>query len=61
MPTLPFSTPTPEVAVTEKIDGIVAVGGGSVLDAAKAINILTKNDGPISKYYGSWEYIEGLP
>lgn len=43
-------------AVEQKIDGIVAVGGGSVLDAAKGINLLTTNPAPISQYYGNWDY-----
>jgi 4-hydroxybutyrate dehydrogenase len=31
-------------------DGIVALGGGSVLDAAKAVAILATNPGPLSAY-----------
>ena len=33
-------------------DGLVAVGGGSSIDAAKAISILAMNDGPLSEYMG---------
>lgn len=49
-----------ELAVQEKVDGIVGLGGGSVMDAAKGINILTTNPGPVSNYYGSWDYKKGL-
>ena len=31
-------------------DGIVAVGGGSAVDAAKAIRLLTTHDGPVASY-----------
>lgn len=34
------------------IDGIIAVGGGSVIDAAKSISILCTNDGRIKDYEG---------
>jgi len=50
-----------EIARNEKVDGIIGLGGGSVMDAAKGINILTTNPPPVSKYYGSWEYKKGLP
>jgi alcohol dehydrogenase len=33
-------------------EGIVAVGGGSVLDCAKGIGIITENSGHISEYIG---------
>ena len=33
-------------------DAIVAVGGGSPIDAAKAINVLTTNSSPLSQYAG---------
>lgn len=33
-------------------EGLVAVGGGSSIDAAKAISILATNDGPLSEYMG---------
>lgn len=39
------------IAVKEKVDGVVAVGGGSCLDTAKGIRLLTTNEGPISKYF----------
>ncbi|MCL6559127.1 MAG: iron-containing alcohol dehydrogenase, partial [Firmicutes bacterium] len=40
------------VAREEKVDGVVAVGGGSVMDAAKGVNVLLTNPLPISRYYG---------
>ena len=43
-----------EIAAREKIDGIVAIGGGSPMDAAKGINILIKNPPPINNYYGQF-------
>lgn len=39
------------LAIKEQAQGIVAVGGGSVIDAAKGANVLIKNPGTISKYY----------
>jgi len=33
-------------------DGVVALGGGSAIDAAKAIAILATNAGPLSAYMG---------
>ncbi len=41
-----------ELASKSKVDGIVAVGGGSPIDTAKAINILLNNEGPIQRYEG---------
>lgn len=42
-----------EIARAEKIDGIVGLGGGSVMDTAKAINILINNPPPINLYLGA--------
>lgn len=41
-----------EFARKEKIDGIVAIGGGSSMDTAKAINVLINNEPPIIQYLG---------
>jgi alcohol dehydrogenase class IV len=49
------------LAREKKVDGLVAIGGGSPIDAAKAINILVHNDPPISLYYGNPFYQPGLP
>ncbi|MGI9953134.1 iron-containing alcohol dehydrogenase [Moorellaceae bacterium AZ2] len=40
------------IARAEGVDGIVGVGGGSVLDTAKAVNVLLTNPPPITDYYG---------
>lgn len=40
------------VARNERVDGVVGLGGGSVLDTAKAVNVLLTNPSPISRYYG---------
>lgn len=40
------------VALQNKIDVFVAVGGGSSIDLAKAVNILMSNPGPIGQYGG---------
>ncbi|ADL08292.1 iron-containing alcohol dehydrogenase [Thermosediminibacter oceani] len=50
-----------EVARAEKVDGIVAIGGGSAMDAAKAINILINNPPPINQYFGNPFYKPGVP
>lgn len=44
-----------------KVDGIVAVGGGSPMDAAKGINVLVNNDGPVNAYLGNPFYKPGVP
>ncbi|MEK4028109.1 iron-containing alcohol dehydrogenase [Pseudobacillus sp. FSL P4-0506] len=41
-----------DLAVQENVDAIIAIGGGSPIDAAKAINVLTTNPGPIHQYEG---------
>ena len=33
-------------------DGIVGVGGGSVLDTAKGVSLRSANDGPLQRYFG---------
>lgn len=40
------------IAKDAKIDGFVAVGGGSSIDLAKAVNVLMTNPGPIGQYGG---------
>lgn len=40
------------IAKEAKINGFVAVGGGSSIDFAKAVNILMTNPGPIGRYGG---------
>jgi alcohol dehydrogenase len=41
-----------EVARREKVDFIVAVGGGSAMDCAKGINFLLTNGGEMRDYWG---------
>lgn len=41
-----------ELARQERVDCIVGVGGGSSLDVAKAIGVLTKNEGKALDYVG---------
>jgi 1,3-propanediol dehydrogenase/alcohol dehydrogenase len=46
-----------------KIDGIVAVGGGSAIDGAKAIKVLVNNPGEIKDYFLGTNKVqlEGVP
>lgn len=41
-----------KIAKAEKVEGFVAVGGGSSIDLAKAINVLMTNPGSIGQYGG---------
>jgi len=41
-----------KLAVSEKVDGVVGVGGGSSLDTAKAATLLVANPPPIKQYFG---------
>jgi alcohol dehydrogenase class IV len=50
-----------DIARTEKIDGIVAIGGGSPMDAAKGINVLVNNPGKVNQYFGNPFYTPGVP
>ena len=73
LPTAVFSavTPDPDLDVvaaglaalrSHQADGIVALGGGSSIDAAKAIAILATNPGPLSAYMGYHQVpAPGLP
>jgi alcohol dehydrogenase class IV len=45
--------------MAERCDGIVAVGGGVVIDMAKAAALLTGNKGPLRQYSGHPERITG--
>ena len=49
-PTINVVDEAGEIALREKVDVIIGIGGGSSMDAAKAISILMTNPGPISKY-----------
>lgn len=50
------------IAKEEEIDVIVGLGGGSIMDAAKSIAFMSKNDGDISDYiYNKKHSDEALP
>lgn len=51
-PTVQLVTEAAEEAKAAGADCIVAVGGGSSMDTAKAVNILIANDGPVQRYEG---------
>ncbi|WP_369138620.1 iron-containing alcohol dehydrogenase [Modestobacter versicolor] len=53
-PELPVDTLTAaaEVAREHGADVVLAIGGGSALDAAKVVALLSRYDGPLSRYYG---------
>src|SRR4030042_1221953 len=41
-----------EIGLKAKVDGIVAIGGGSSMDTAKVANMLQTNPPPLSQYLG---------
>lgn len=47
-----------ELGRREKVDGVIAVGGGSSLDTGKAACILLTNPSPISRYYLAAEVVQ---
>lgn len=50
------------IAKEEEIDVIVGLGGGSIMDAAKSIAFMSKNDGDVSDYiYNKKHSDEALP
>lgn len=50
-----------ETAKEENIDVIVALGGGSALDASKAISAVTTNGGDILDYEKKTPEVDGIP
>lgn len=50
-----------EQYLTSGCDLILAIGGGSVIDCAKGIGILTSNPGPIDLYEGVDEIAHAIP
>ncbi|MGR5222731.1 iron-containing alcohol dehydrogenase family protein [Vibrio parahaemolyticus] len=51
-PTVEVVLQATELAKKHQIDGIVAIGGGSSLDTAKAVNILLTNEGELADFEG---------
>jgi alcohol dehydrogenase class IV len=49
---VPTLTAAAEVAREHGADVVLAIGGGSALDAAKVVALLSRYDGPLSRYYG---------
>ena len=43
-----------DMAKAENVDGLIGVGGGGPMDAAKSVAILLDNGGPLNKYYMSY-------
>ncbi len=50
-----------EIARTEKCDVVVGIGGGSAMDAAKAIAFMARNSGDISEYINGKQGTGALP
>ena len=51
-PTVPVTDAAKKQYTEEKCDGVVAVGGGSPMDAGKAVGILATNPGSAAEYLG---------
>ena len=51
-PTAQTAEATAEYAKSEKVDGIIGFGGGSVLDVAKMASGLVVNGGQVREYFG---------
>ena len=51
-PTVQTTDAAKEQFIAEKCDGIVAVGGGSPMDAGKAVGVLATNPGLAAEYLG---------
>ncbi|MGM9934772.1 iron-containing alcohol dehydrogenase [uncultured Clostridium sp.] len=51
-----------EIAKNEKCDVVIGLGGGSIMDAAKAIAFITVNEGDVSDYiFGKMSSDKALP
>jgi alcohol dehydrogenase class IV len=61
-PTTDYVDAGVEALRAHEADGVVAVGGGSPLDTAKAIAVMATNEGPLPEYLGYHKIPEpGLP
>jgi Alcohol dehydrogenase, class IV len=50
-----------DVYLKNNCKGIIAIGGGSVMDCAKVIGVLINNKGPIEKYKGLFKVKHNMP
>ncbi|MDQ0253258.1 alcohol dehydrogenase class IV [Evansella vedderi] len=60
-PTDHYVTEALKVTNEEACDVIVALGGGSCIDTAKAVAVLATNDGELSEYMGAKRIAENKP